>query len=82
MVIRELDANFSVRTEKCSAVAPLHTRTKKDLNAEITENKLNVIIMIACTCSSLIKALIILCMWLLLCTRTNYAAYDSDRAYV
>ena len=51
MVIRELDANFSVRTEKCSAVAPLHTRNKQtDLNAEITENKLNVpIIMFACT---------------------------------
>ena len=51
MVIRELDANFSVRTEKCSAVAPLHTQNKEtDLNAEITENKLNVpIIMFACT---------------------------------
>ena len=51
MVIRELDANFSVRTEKCSVVAPLHTQNKQtDLNAEITENKLNVpIIMFACT---------------------------------
>ena len=58
MGIRELDANFSVRTEKCSAVAPLHTQNKEtDLNAEITENKLNVIIMIACTCSSLIKVI-------------------------
>ena len=54
MVIRELDANFSVRTEKCSAVAPLHTQNKEtDLNVEITENKL--IIMFACTVYVLIN---------------------------
>ena len=47
MGIRELDANFSVRTEKCSVVAPLHTQNKEtDLNAEI---KLNMPIMFACT---------------------------------
>ena len=57
MVIRELDSNFSVRTEKCSAVAPLHTQNKEtDLNAEITENKLNVpIIMFACAVYVLIN---------------------------
>ena len=57
MVIRELDANFSVRTEKCSAVALLHTQNKgTDLNAEITENKLNVpIVMFVCTAYVLVS---------------------------